>query len=140
MKKSIIYSFFILISANAIAQEHLVVEGDASIQGKLDLDDGTATVIIGPEAGLVNAGVNNVFVGLKAGRSNDRGLENTFLGDAAGQENTQGRSNTFMGAAAGIGNSGDTSDYNTYIGADAGRLSFGGVRNTFVGSNRHAYD
>ncbi|MEM2593205.1 MAG: hypothetical protein QXI60_11520, partial [Thermofilaceae archaeon] len=92
-----------------------------------------AVTILGYNAGRVNAGYSNTFIGMEAGYSNTTGYSNTFIGTEAGRSNTTGYSNTFIGTEAGRSNT--TGSYNTFIGTEAGCNNTTGYSNTFIGRN-----
>lgn len=75
---------------------------------------GSSNLFAGDDAGKVNSGFNNTFVGYWSGYSNTTGAENTFVGSY---------SNYF----------GTTGSYNTYVGEEAGKVNNGGDRNVAVG-------
>ena len=63
---------------------------------------------------------SNVFVGLKAGRANvigPQGVNNTFMGSRAGCSNTNGRDNTVVGTNAFFSNT--KASQNTVVGTNA---------------------
>ena len=134
--------------------EKLDVLGNLNITGVLKLDGfsflstlgGDYNLFIGQEAGLVNAGPRNTFVGYQTGYSNDTAQRSVFVGYKSGYNST-GANNTFFGKLAGYGNttelnntyigyeagwSGNTKD-NTFIGSGSGRNNTSGDYNTFVG-------
>ncbi|MDX2304200.1 MAG: tail fiber domain-containing protein [Microscillaceae bacterium] len=86
---------------------------------------------LGNEAGILNTGFSNVFVGLFAGRFNTSGSENTFLGRSSGQSTTTGSLNVFVGRSAGFSNT--TGSNNTFVGVSAGDQNTTGSFNTFIG-------
>ncbi len=61
------------------------------------------SVLLGGQAGAVNAGNDNVFVGSNAGIVNTSGTNNVFVGSLAGNDNTTGSSNVLIGQNAGDG-------------------------------------
>ena len=89
--------------------------------------------LFGFNAGKVNTGNNNTFIGNEAGTSNTTATGNTFIGNVAGWSNTIGNSNTFMGSSAGTSNT--KGRYNTFIGSWAGRSNTTGRYNTFMGNS-----
>ena len=99
-----------LFFVKSMAAQHLDVEGDAKILGKIDLDDGNSSVVIGRVAGLSSTGDRNVFLGTYAGRDNSSGIMNTFIGHATGLINVSGEQNVFIGTDAGRNNIYDTPD------------------------------
>ena len=88
-------------------------------------------VHIGPSAGSVNNGANNVFIGIQAGLANTTASSNTFIGWKSGKSNTEGFYNTFLGPGAGENST--TANYNTFIGPFAGNKNTGGEKNMFIG-------
>ncbi|MCK5582143.1 MAG: hypothetical protein KAI33_00040, partial [Elusimicrobiales bacterium] len=93
---------------------------------------GIGSLAIGLNAGRINTGVRNSFMGYQAGYSHANGLENTFVGYTAGYSDTGGRYNTFMGSMAGSSN--ETAMHNSFIGYAAGNANTKGEHNSFVGS------
>ncbi|GGH37681.1 hypothetical protein GCM10007423_30880 [Dyadobacter endophyticus] len=92
---------------------------------------GSAHSFFGLDAGKVNTGTYNTFIGHYAGASNTTGSSNTFVGNNAGYfKNTTGAENTFVGGIAGYNNNGNN---NTFIGFAAGEGNKGGNQNTFIG-------
>jgi hypothetical protein len=107
-------------------------------------------LLVGPNVGLnivQGQGIDNVFLGGKAGYSNTTGESNTFAGYGAGYTNTDGTSNTYLGNGAGYLNDGNSNvfvglgsgglaagSHNTYVGTNAG-LNTGGRYNVFVGDS-----
>ena len=91
--------------------------------------DGIGTTAIGFEAGKVNTGASNIFIGLQAGKENTSGQSNTFIGSRTGEKNKTGESNVFIGDYAGQLS---TSSENIFIGGSAGTNSKG-AKNTFIG-------
>lgn len=88
------------------------------------------SVMIGFEAGKINAGNNNLFVGYQSGLKNTTGNQNLFAGYASGYNNTTGVRNTFIGSLAGNGNT--TGSRNTYTGEESGYQN-NGDDNVFIG-------
>jgi trimeric autotransporter adhesin len=129
-------AFFLLICSGLMAQFQLDVDGNARIDGRLDLkSDGISSIFIGSGAGLNDDGSNNknVFIGGLSGFQTTSGYENTFLGHNAGVLNTSGYENTFLGQFAGYSNT--TASKNTFIGNNAGVNTTEYSLNTFVGQN-----
>lgn len=71
----------------------------------------------GYQAGNVNTGVDNTFIGYQAGLANTTGVDNTAIGFKALDVNTTGRNNTAVGSNA-LGNL-TSGQGNTAIGRDA---------------------
>lgn len=88
-------------------------------------------VIIGSEAGTLNNGDDNVFIGNFSGNQNNLGINNTFIGSATGGYNDIGTGNIFMGTGAGFNNS--TGDYNIYMGYNSGATNINGRENICMG-------
>lgn len=86
----------------------------------------------GFNAGPVNSGVRNTFIGNQAGAMNTTGGDNTMLGSGAGSANTTGVGNTLIGASAGTALN---SSANTMVGVAAGIATTTGGSNTFVGTS-----
>ena len=123
----------ILLFYNLSAQ-HVDIEGDARIEGKLNIISsvGDSSIFMGANAGMNDDGTNsNTFIGTNAGRSNSNGSMNTFMGNHAGRANIGGDENTFIGAGAGKTNSNASSG--TFVGANAGSANTQGYYNTFLG-------
>jgi hypothetical protein len=92
---------------------------------------GAAHAFFGTNAGMVNLGSNNSFLGHESGFSNVDGAANTFVGSFAGYKTIDGNSNVFIGDGAGLENV--SGNMNTYIGADAGLLNKDGGGNVAIG-------
>ena len=88
-------------------------------------------VIIGRDAGYVNEGNGNNFIGMRAGGSNLGGYFNNFIGYDAGYYNTTGFYNDFIGNASGYRNT--TGNNNFYGGQYTGYYNQGGDYNLAVG-------
>ncbi|HAT73284.1 MAG TPA: hypothetical protein DCS63_10765 [Elusimicrobia bacterium] len=91
---------------------------------------GSDSLGIGLNAGKVNSGGWNLFVGPFTGESNTTGNSNTYVGSAAGFSHPTGYQNTFIGELA--GGESATGDNNTLVGAQVG-YEVSGRYNTFVG-------
>jgi len=90
-------------------------------------------VFLGNKAGYTNnAGKNNVFVGTSSGYSNTSGESNVFLGNQAGYTNSTGINNVFVGTNAGNKNS--SGENNVFMGNEAGLNNNIGKNNVFLGS------
>jgi hypothetical protein len=96
---------------------------------------GSFTLIAGANAGTLNTGTNNSFVGPFAGTNNTTGTLNSFFGSFAGNSNTTGQQNSFFGQGAGATNT-TTSD-NSFFGFNAGFSTTSGS-NSFFGSGAGA--
>ena len=92
---------------------------------------GNKSLSVGQEAGSVNTGEYNTFLGALAGNSNTSANANTFIGFRAGKLNTTGIGNTFTGRSCGEYNT--TGEYNTFAGRSAGGYATG-TYNTFTGA------
>jgi len=103
---------------------------------------------LGYQAGNVNTGINNTFVGYQSGLANTTGTENTALGKGALQRNTTGASHTAVGTEAlffnttgqtnvAIGNyalyTNTTASNNVAIGYSAMQNNSTGANNTATG-------
>lgn len=135
MKACISSLFVLLISCSLFAQFPLDVDGNARIDGRLDLRDGVSSLFIGTGAGQNNDGTNNrnVFIGGLAGFQTNTGYDNTFLGHNVAPLNTSGYDNTFVGQNAGYNTT--TASKNTFVGQNAGVNTTAYSLNTFVGQN-----
>lgn len=85
----------------------------------------------GDQAGLVNTGVNNTFIGASSGFNCTLGNANTFVGTFAGFSTTIGLNNTFIGFNSGALNVDGSS--NIFIGSSSGINNLSGSSNVFVG-------
>lgn len=123
----------LICSISLTAQLRLNVEGDARIDGRLEINSGGSNLFIGNSAGLANtSGDQNTFLGTNAGLDNESGTANTFLGAWAGTSNIDGYDNVFVGKQAGSTNT--SGRYNTFLGSFSGPFSSSGSENTFVGN------
>src|SRR6187551_1878987 len=97
----------------------LIIEGNApqtNINPLIRLRKSTGTDLLW----LHSDDSTNVFLGFKAGSVNvvgPQGINNTFMGSRAGYSNTNGRNNTSVGTNALFSNT--KSSYNTAIGTNA---------------------
>jgi len=87
--------------------------------------------VVGFQAGKVNTGKYNTFLGYQAGAANTTGDGNLFIGNSAGAVNTTGRENIFVGTYSGNHNTGGS--YNQFIGFLSGQYNTTGSENTFSG-------
>jgi hypothetical protein len=109
---------------------------------------GLDNLVVGLNAGNVNTGSNNSFVGSQTGRSNTTGFNNSFFGRFAGLSNTTGSNNSLFGKDAGgnnvtgsnnaffgtrAGNGNTTGGFNSFFGDTAGRINTTGHSNSFFG-------
>ncbi|HEC65294.1 MAG TPA: hypothetical protein ENI23_08370 [bacterium] len=101
------------------------------------LEFSTSVTRLGYQAGQVNQGYRNTFIGNGAGIVNTTGYSNVFTGAFAGYSNTTGYHNSFFGGGAGYTNS---SGYNnTFMGTNAGRLNTSGLENVYLGYRAGEY-
>jgi hypothetical protein len=94
---------------------------------------GTNSLSVGPNAGIINTGSENVFAGFNSGILNTTGFSNSFFGASSGAVNTTGKSNVFIGINSGSQNS--SGSLNTFVGSSAGAEHTSGGGNTFIGYN-----
>ena len=88
---------------------------------------------LGLNAGNVNTGGVNTFLGHYAGSANTTGSYNNLLGGLAGNSNTTGEYNNFLGYWAGYFNVSGSN--NNFLGALAGRSNSIGSYNNIIGNN-----
>ncbi|HFC10711.1 MAG TPA: DUF5011 domain-containing protein, partial [Candidatus Kaiserbacteria bacterium] len=93
--------------------------------------------IFGYNAGRVNAGFGNSFVGTSAGLNNTTGNFDSFVGTEAGKTNTTGSNNSFVGRSAGYYNT--TGNQNSFVGVLASFLNTTGSSNIAQGYQAGAY-
>lgn len=105
--------------------------GVASNGGLQMGDVGSGNLFIGQQAGRVNTGSFNQFVGVESGYSNTSGSYNHFSGLRAGASNTSGFNNYFSGFGAGYSNT--TGEKNYFSGNESGYSNTTGYNNFFVG-------
>ena len=86
----------------------------------------------GHDAGKVNTGGDNTFIGRGAGESNTSSTRNSFLGSYTGNSNTLGSYNSYLGSGAGQMNT--TGMSNSVVGYNASRWSQVGSGNAVVGN------
>jgi endosialidase-like protein len=119
------------------------VSGDGTAGGTLsgNVVSTPAQYNLGSSRILIDAGENNLFVGIDAGavNTNTDPRENTFIGAGAGQNNGTGPQggipairNTFVGSQAGNANI-DGQD-NSFFGSQQGKPNTSGFRNSFFGA------
>ncbi|HTF06080.1 MAG TPA: hypothetical protein VK826_18750, partial [Bacteroidia bacterium] len=100
---------------------------------------GADHVFIGSNAGKVNIGDRNTFMGTGAGRFNYDQYDNVFIGFNAGFNNGNGDTepkamlNTFVGSQCGFSNT--LGGNNTFLGFKAGYTNTLGDANTYLGTN-----
>ncbi len=111
----------------------LILENDAKIEGKLNLNSGVNSIFIGQNAGFNDDGSDNknTFIGFLAGQNNIDGDRNVFVGSFAGRNNTSGHSNVFLGDLS--GNENVTGFTNVFVGTESGRKNTTGIENVFLG-------
>lgn len=94
-------------------------------------DTGVNNYFLGYKAGTSNTdGRGEIFLGYEAGMNDTTGIENIFLGEFAGYHATSGSYN-FVGGTAGYGIT--TGSNNDLIGRDAGAALTSGSGNIFLG-------
>ncbi|MFH1618521.1 MAG: hypothetical protein ABIG11_01300, partial [bacterium] len=115
---------------------------------------GIGSMGVGVNAGSVNTGTYNVFVGSAAGYSNTTGGANIAVGYKAFYSNTTGGQNTALGYFALNSNTGsydntavgfaaltnNTGQYNTGLGFRAGWGNTSGTPNTYIGFDSGFYN
>lgn len=94
---------------------------------------GTCNTIYGINAGLLNSGDSNTFVGGGAGQFNTTGSANTFNGCGAGLNTSTGGENTFLGEKSGFQNT--TGEKNTFVGEGSGNNNISGNNNVLIGQD-----
>lgn len=123
--------------ANTNLPGYNVIIGDRA--GNTLGDGCNENVIIGRDAGFVNRGSGNNFIGNRTGQSNTTGYFNVFLGYDAGNFNTTGFYNTFIGNEAGYRNT--IGNNNFYGGQFSGYFNQGGKFNLALGdSSANGFD
>ena len=93
---------------------------------------GNFNLFLGVDAGPVNTGTSNTFVGRFAGSSNITANGNSFFGALAGRDTSIGANNAFFGASAGLQNV--SGQANSFFGQTAGGSNISGLGSTFVGA------
>jgi hypothetical protein len=93
---------------------------------------GNGSLFVGNNAGKVNTGNYNSFIGEDSGLSNTTGAFNSFAGYQSGNQNSIGNLNSFFGFQAGKQNGDGIS--NAFFGASAGYNNSYGDRNSFFGA------
>jgi hypothetical protein len=88
---------------------------------------------LGFEAGNVNTGTNNTFIGYQSGKANTTGTNNTAVGFKSLDVSTTGATNTAFGANS-LGTN-TTGSANTAVGAFSMFSNIGGVYNTAIGDS-----
>lgn len=92
---------------------------------------GNLNLFLGVDAGAVNTGTSNTFVGRSAGTSNTSANGNSFFGALAGRDTSTGVNNAFFGASAGLQNT--SGQANAFFGNNSGGSNTTGIGNTFLG-------
>jgi hypothetical protein len=92
---------------------------------------------LGTDAGAVNTGVNNTFIGFEAGNDNSTGTNNTAVGYGALDACTLGSNIVAVGANAfgAFNRAGDSSSAGVAIGANAGSSVTTGFHAVIVGND-----
>lgn len=85
----------------------------------------------GLNAGLLNKGGDNTFMGYYSGVNNLLGSSNVFLGNYTGSNNNSGNQNLFVGTFAGSRNA--SGNGNTFLGYGAGSKNVNGENNILIG-------
>jgi hypothetical protein len=98
----------------------------------LALSAGGSSLGLGIDAGRLNTGGYNVFIGSAAGYGNTTGTNNVFLGYQAGYNNVSANSSNFVGWKAGFSNTGGN---NNFFGNSAGYSNTSGLENSYFGDN-----
>ncbi len=93
--------------------------------------NGENNVFVGMQAGQINAGTDNTFVGRDAGLRNLYGSNNAFFGRTAGREN-DGSNNSFFGRDS--GNSNTIGNDNCFFGYNSGYYNTNSSNNSFFGT------
>ena len=103
--------------------------------GRIEVVNTGNSVFIGEEAGLYDDFSNNrnVFIGYRAGKSNQTGDRNVLMGYQAGQFYYTAFRNVALGYRAGYQMT--TGHRNTFLGYQAGYTNQSGERNVFLGYN-----
>lgn len=109
-----------------------LVLGQTNLGGSNSTGGGTYTNI-GFEAGRVNNGWNNSFIGQQAGYNNNAGSNNSYLGYQSGLSNSSGSGNSLLGYRAFY--DGVSGDNNTVLGFNTGFGITTGSNNTILGAN-----
>ncbi|NQY29871.1 MAG: hypothetical protein HRT69_10405 [Flavobacteriaceae bacterium] len=134
MKKRLIFTFIVLVSALSFAQIDNEVQGNNA--GTV-ITTGSYNSIYGDRAGQsLTTGSYNVLMGTEAGKNLTTGGKAVLIGYRSGYHLTTGAytDNVFVGAGAGFNNTYFGND-NTYIGKQAGYNFTTGDDNTFLGDD-----
>jgi hypothetical protein len=121
----------------------LVASSVGQVNGQTHYGVGAGTqgwehAFFGTNAGKINTGSSNTFIGQNSGQSNSTGEFNTFTGNSSGWANTKGQFNTFNGYQSGGSNT--TGALNTFMGTRSGYHNLTGNFNTFVGEESGFYN
>ncbi len=113
----------------------LITAGYYQVNGStvLAILEGAGSLGVGVDAGPMNTGNYNVFVGSAAGYSNTLGGGNSFVGFKAGYNTVTGAANTIFGSEAGSGAPAGSFSNDTLMGYQAGFGLTTGGENIFVG-------
>ncbi|MBK9566129.1 MAG: hypothetical protein IPO37_13400, partial [Saprospiraceae bacterium] len=129
-----------------------VTNGEIDIKGRLNLGQTgfPSTILIGDEAGKVNQGANNVFLGIGSGYTNRFGTQNIGIGSSTlafnvdgirnvaighlSQNTSLGSFNTSIGYQS-LAFGGGSGQFNTAIGVSAMENNAGGTSNDAIGYN-----
>ena len=109
--------------------------GWVRITGTNDQTD-LSNTFLGDSAGLYSGtgpGIDNIFIGQKAGLNTSEGERNIFLGNNSGFSNIGGFRNIMIGHNAGYNNN---ANRNIFIGDSAGYHNSDGFQNVFVGFSK----
>lgn len=128
-----------LVVSGNVSASTVIASGDITasryqISGStvLAVLQGSGSFGVGIDAGRINGGDYNSFVGYQAGYANTSGGSNSFIGSMAGYSNTTGQTGSFFGNGAGVLNT--TGWHNTYGGYQSGRNNQTGSANAIFGS------
>ncbi|OGR41910.1 MAG: hypothetical protein A2X35_11415 [Elusimicrobia bacterium GWA2_61_42] len=125
-------SAFHIVNVDSMSAAGNITAARYQINGSTVLAlSGTDSLGVGVQAGRVNSGDGNTFVGFQAGKVNTSGFQNSFLGNLAGTLNTTGYDNSFVGYQAGAANT--TGTQNSFSGYQAGLSNTTGWYNSFYG-------
>lgn len=122
----------------AIGHKALAQAGGNYVDGSIAIGDRAGetaklrAIYIGQQAGSVNDGIENIFIGNLAGINKTTGGYNTYIGNSAGYYSGSGYHNTLIGAQSGYNLS--TGVRNTLIGHRAGYNVEDSQNHTLVGN------
>ena len=121
-----------ILKTNADGSTAWVASGGDGLSG--ETNSGTPfETSLGSEAGLVNTGVNNTFIGYRAGTTNTTGTNNTAVGSFSFRTNTISSGNVAVGFRALYLNT--TGNNNVAVGNLALFSNTIGINNVAVGSD-----